>query len=242
MFFVHLKFLCTMQTKNISKKQIINFTIISFLITFLFWDSSIMPFNLHLLFTPLRLYTTAIHEAWHAIMALITGGTILEIKLNLDGSGSVTHAGGISILTTPAGYIGTSLTGALLILSSSKEKTAKLLLWSICSIVMLLGLFNLGSIFGIAFISAILLSIGIIYATIKTGFSSHIAIFLGTVLAINSIQDIKIIVFQSTYKSDAGILARSIGLEFLAIPIALIFSGISMYIWWKSIQYIMKKP
>ena len=231
-----------MQTKNISKKQIINFTIISFLIALLFWDNSIIPLNLHLLFTPLKLYTTAIHETWHAIMALITGGSIVDIKLNLDGSGSVTHRGGISLLTTPAGYIGTSLTGALLVLSSTKERTAKLLLWSICSVIILLGLFNLSSIFSIAFISAILVSIGIIYATIKTDFSSHIAIFLGTVLAINSIQDIKIIVFQSTYKTDAGILARSIGLEFLAIPIALIFSGISMYIWWKSIQYIMKKP
>ena len=57
----------------------------------------------------------AFHEFGHAITACCTGGRVKSISLD-PKEGGVTHMkGGISIVTLPAGYLGSSLIGALLI-------------------------------------------------------------------------------------------------------------------------------
>jgi hypothetical protein len=57
----------------------------------------------------------AFHEFGHAITACCTGGRVESISLD-PKEGGVTHMrGGISAITLPAGYLGSSLIGALLI-------------------------------------------------------------------------------------------------------------------------------
>ena len=57
----------------------------------------------------------AFHEFGHAITACCTGGRVKSISLD-PREGGVTHMqGGISAITLPAGYLGSSLIGALLI-------------------------------------------------------------------------------------------------------------------------------
>jgi uncharacterized membrane protein YcjF (UPF0283 family) len=57
----------------------------------------------------------AFHEFGHAITAVLTGGHVKSISLD-PREGGVTHmTGGISAFTLPAGYLGSSLIGALLI-------------------------------------------------------------------------------------------------------------------------------
>lgn len=57
----------------------------------------------------------AFHEFGHAITACCTGGKVKSISLD-PHEGGVTHMqGGIGALTLPAGYLGSSLIGALLI-------------------------------------------------------------------------------------------------------------------------------
>lgn len=59
--------------------------------------------------------TIAFHEFGHAITAVLTGGRVKSISLD-PKEGGVTHmSGGISAITLPAGYLGSSLIGALLI-------------------------------------------------------------------------------------------------------------------------------
>ena len=59
----------------------------------------------------------AFHEFGHAFMALCTGGKVESISLD-PNEGGVTHMrGGISALTLPAGYLGSSIIGALLTFS-----------------------------------------------------------------------------------------------------------------------------
>ncbi len=56
----------------------------------------------------------AFHEFGHAIMACCTGGRVESISLD-PHEGGVTHMrGGKQFLTLPAGYLGSSLIGALL--------------------------------------------------------------------------------------------------------------------------------
>lgn len=64
---------------------------------------------------PFKMLVIAFHEFGHAITACCTGGRVKSISLD-PREGGVTHmSGGISAITLPAGYLGSSLIGALLI-------------------------------------------------------------------------------------------------------------------------------
>lgn len=64
---------------------------------------------------PFKMLVIAFHEFGHAITACCTGGRVESISLD-PREGGVTHMrGGISAITLPAGYLGSSLIGALLI-------------------------------------------------------------------------------------------------------------------------------
>ena len=63
---------------------------------------------------PFRWLETYFHEMSHGLMAVFTGGQIVRIELNLDGSGLCTTRGGFRFLVAFAGYLGASLFGALL--------------------------------------------------------------------------------------------------------------------------------
>jgi len=59
--------------------------------------------------------TIAFHEFGHAMAACLTGGRVKSISLD-PREGGVTHMqGGINAITLPAGYLGSSFIGALLI-------------------------------------------------------------------------------------------------------------------------------
>lgn len=64
---------------------------------------------------PFKMLVIAFHEFGHASTACCTGGHVKSISLD-PHEGGVTHlTGGISAITLPAGYLGSSLIGALLI-------------------------------------------------------------------------------------------------------------------------------
>jgi hypothetical protein len=62
-----------------------------------------------------QMLVIAFHEFGHAITAVATGGHVKSISLD-PREGGVTHmTGGVQAFTLPAGYLGSSLIGALLI-------------------------------------------------------------------------------------------------------------------------------
>lgn len=64
---------------------------------------------------PFKMLVIAFHEFSHAATACCTGGRVESISLD-PHEGGVTHMrGGISAITLPAGYLGSSFIGALLI-------------------------------------------------------------------------------------------------------------------------------
>jgi len=64
---------------------------------------------------PFKLVTVAFHEFCHAFMGLLTGAKIMAIEIDPETGGATTMAGGVQCCTLPAGYVGSSLIGALLI-------------------------------------------------------------------------------------------------------------------------------
>jgi hypothetical protein len=83
-------------------------------ITLILW---FLPYAEYLVY-PIRLFVTFIHEASHALVALVTGGAVQSLSIRPDTSGVVYSApsgmiGGL--LTSSAGYLGTTAFGVLLL-------------------------------------------------------------------------------------------------------------------------------
>ncbi|KAG0148894.1 hypothetical protein CROQUDRAFT_669586 [Cronartium quercuum f. sp. fusiforme G11] len=68
----------------------------------------------HLIY-PFKLLTVAFHEFSHAAVGCCTGAKIESITLDPNEGGLTRMRGGIQACTLPAGYLGSSLIGALLI-------------------------------------------------------------------------------------------------------------------------------
>ncbi|CAK7273525.1 hypothetical protein SEPCBS119000_005702 [Sporothrix epigloea] len=64
---------------------------------------------------PFKMLVIAFHEFGHAITAVCTGGRVVSITLDPNEGGATQMKGGKAALTLPAGYLGSSLIGALLI-------------------------------------------------------------------------------------------------------------------------------
>ena len=83
-------------------------------ITLVLW---FLPYADYLVY-PIRLFVTFVHESSHALIAVLTGGSVQSLTIAADGSGVVYSApsgmiGGL--LTSSAGYLGTMAFGVLLL-------------------------------------------------------------------------------------------------------------------------------
>lgn len=67
---------------------------------------------------PIRLFVTFIHESSHALVAVLTGGSVQSLTIASDGSGEVySSSQGLigELLTSSAGYLGTMAFGVLML-------------------------------------------------------------------------------------------------------------------------------
>jgi hypothetical protein len=74
---------------------------------------------------PFELVSTVFHEFGHALMCILTGGRVAAIEVNPNESGVTRFVGGFTCLILPAGYLGSSLAGATLLILSFGEKSAR---------------------------------------------------------------------------------------------------------------------
>jgi len=63
---------------------------------------------------PIHPYLTFVHEGWHALVAVLTGGHVGAVHIFGANGGGVTQlAGGATLLIASAGYVGSAITGAI---------------------------------------------------------------------------------------------------------------------------------
>ncbi|GES86672.1 hypothetical protein GLOIN_2v1659360 [Rhizophagus clarus] len=70
---------------------------------------------LKIILYPFKLLTVSLHEFSHAAAGCCTGATIESVEIDPDEGGVTRMRGGFSCCTLPAGYLGSSLIGAILI-------------------------------------------------------------------------------------------------------------------------------
>lgn len=84
----------------------------AFAVAVLLWQID----SLSLLTSPLRLFVTMIHELGHGLAAILTGGSFLHFEVSRHGAGLAYTRGGSPFAILQAGYLGTALFGAGLLL------------------------------------------------------------------------------------------------------------------------------
>lgn len=66
-----------------------------------------------LILLPIHPYLTFVHEGWHALVAVLTGGHVSDVHIfGVYGGGVTGISGGATLLIASAGYVGSAVTGA----------------------------------------------------------------------------------------------------------------------------------
>lgn len=169
-----------------------------------------MPVLMWLLY-PFKIMTVGLHEFGHAIVCKLTGGSVKEIQLDLNQGGVTITSGGSAAMMLPAGYLGSSLCGALLIMSAFDTLASKVAS-VVFGVIMLLVLYwasnMVARIIGLSFI---LLIIGLWF--IQGGVAiRYVVLFLGVMSCLYSIWDIiEDLVLRKVNGSDATEMAKRYG-------------------------------
>lgn len=85
---------------------------------------SVLPFG-GVVTYPFRIFVTYVHESSHVIATLLTGGSALGMDVDPDGSGVAYHRGGVGVIVSSAGYLGSTLFGGFLLLLCGSQAVAK---------------------------------------------------------------------------------------------------------------------
>lgn len=83
---------------------------------------------LNALVYPFRLFGTFVHELSHGLAAIATGGSFNRFEVQPDLSGLAWSAGGIRMIVSSAGYVGSAIAGGVLIFLYQRLLSARVLL------------------------------------------------------------------------------------------------------------------
>ncbi|PVU90204.1 hypothetical protein BB561_004984 [Smittium simulii] len=169
-----------------------------------------MPVLKYLLY-PFKLVTVAFHEFSHAFVGILTGAKILAIKLDPNEGGSTTMTGGSLYCTLPAGYLGSSFIGALMIFCGFNETATKVasVLIVLCLLVTLFWSRNiLSAVVSISFIAVIIL----LWVFWDGKGLKYIILFMGVMSCFYSLWDIvDDLIARKVNDSDATLFAKATG-------------------------------
>lgn len=106
-----------------------------------------VPFSNLILF-PIKLVVTFFHEFGHALSAILTGGSVVSVTVNSNGSGLAMTAGGIRPIVLMGGYVGSAVFATFLFhLSHQRKEVAKTTLASISLLMIFSAFYWYGSFF-----------------------------------------------------------------------------------------------
>ena len=122
-----------MSKNNTSKKKNIDILIILSISIFslLLWDSQIIY--------PVKIFVVLLHEISHAIAAIVSGGSVEKIFLDVHLAGSTITKGGNQILIALSGYIGSLIIGSLIFISADSKNFNKWLTTILAIIIFLVA-------------------------------------------------------------------------------------------------------
>ncbi|KAH0599743.1 hypothetical protein MHUMG1_02533 [Metarhizium humberi] len=161
---------------------------------------------------PFKMLVIAFHEFGHAITAVLTGGKVESISLDPNEGGVTRMRGGISAITLPAGYLGSSLIGALLTFCGFNivaSKVASIVL-AVCFLLTLWW----GKRDWLTILT-IVLAIGLLVACwfiVHAQALRFVVLFIGVMSSLYSVWDIcDDLILRKVNSSDASVFAKRYG-------------------------------
>ncbi|KAI8148355.1 peptidase M50B-like-domain-containing protein [Fennellomyces sp. T-0311] len=173
----------------------------------LLWN---MPY-VKIILAPFKLLTVGLHEFSHAFVGCLTCARIESIEIDPDEGGATRMRGGNAMLTLPAGYLGSSAIGAILVMCGYNilaSKVASIFL-GVCLLLTLWWAKNwLTRGIGIAFIGVMLFLWWLAHGV---GLK-YFVLFVGVMSCLYCLWDIlDDLVFRKAYESDASKFAELYG-------------------------------
>lgn len=140
---------------------------------------------------PVTRLVTFLHEFGHALGALITGGSVVGIQINPDGSGYTKTLGGSPSVILMGGYIGSALLGNIIFyIGARMERFASFTIYVIAGMMLFSGIFWFESMYSTGFLIAF--SIGLYLLVSYTNFAREILMFVGLAVILYIIQDFNV--------------------------------------------------
>ena len=84
------------------------------------WDTQLL--------TPLKILVVFFHEGSHALATILTGGSVLSMHIVANEGGAVLSMGGWPIVIISAGYLGSLLWGALILILAARSTSDRLIM------------------------------------------------------------------------------------------------------------------
>ncbi|KAI0121139.1 peptidase M50B-like-domain-containing protein [Xylariales sp. AK1849] len=161
---------------------------------------------------PFKMLVIAFHEFGHAITAVCTGGRVKSISLD-PREGGVTHmVGGKSAITLPAGYLGSSLIGALLIFCGFDIVASKVASFVLAACFLLTLWWGKRDWLTIV---TVLLAVGLLVACwfiVHAEPLRFVVLFIGVMSSLYSVWDIcDDLILRKVNSSDASVFAKRYG-------------------------------
>lgn len=177
-------------------------------------------------FIPIQGYLIAAHEVFHALGGWLTGASVAAISTGFTEGATWTSGGWFPVISA-SGYLGSAAMGALLTRYCA-HRSARVGMMCFC-VLMAASLLWKGQ-WSAGLASALAINTALLACLMKFRGPALLA-FLGCLFCAGLMDDIAVYVFHMTRHTDAGILARHLGAEWLALPIALGFALASLGAW-----------
>ncbi len=207
-----------------------------------FWESPVL--------LPLKLLVVMMHESGHAIASLLVGGEVKHITVRTDQSGSCLSAlpPGMfrQIIVFSAGYLGSAVAGAVLLLATFRFKLRRWVLGAACVWLAVMGVLYARDSFTLIFCLGTAVVLGVAAKFLPGGAVDVVNLFLAAFTALYALFDFRDDLWNSAVlaDSDAGLLARQTWVPAIIWAAMWTLMGITLLGWaaYKSMHADHKPP
>jgi hypothetical protein len=185
---------------------------------------------------PFKLFATWIHECFHGLAALVSGGSVQSVEIFTDTSGVtrsvLPRSTAAAALVSTMGYMGTSIVGAILLVMRNKPSLQRWALVVIALGMVLSIVFWIRNGFGLGVTAALAVAIGFLALRASNRFASIATSVLASQACVNAVLDIRVL-YSVSGQSDAAAMANTVGLwPWFWASLWLLLSGALFWLAW----------
>jgi len=163
---------------------------------------------------PLKLLIVFFHESSHALIAVATGGQVLELVINPMQGGHVLSSGGNRFMALSAGYLGSLLWGSIIYLLSVRTQFDKAIMFGLGLVILAISALFVRDTFALGFGAIVGVVMLIMGGVAPVQVNDYILRVVGMTSMLYAPLDIySDTIERSSLRSDAFMLAEEFGGE-----------------------------